>query len=327
MQKPCYIYFLKHENPNLKLFRYEYILLSLVLVISQTLKIMKRTVNVILFLFSSSIIFSQAIRTGNEYPQIKKNLARGWNTWNTRSVLSHVLLPDRFALNLELTDPSSDKVLKEALIGKRGIEDEKIKPGPHTYDGSYTELTVNWAGQSVKITSAASGEDLVIYVVPADKKNSKTGNLHIRPQMIWGSEGTIAVDNNALIVTLPNKKVTVTSDGKGSEIKSDADGYYISVPIGKGVGISAGSIKSNSDIRSIIGKAGNKLAERKEALAENKDVYDAMQTVLAWDVIYDPENDRVIAPVSRLWNVNWGGYVLFCWDTYFASYMFSFDNK
>ena len=52
-----------------------------------------------------------------------------------------------------------------------------------------------------------------------------------------------------------------------------------------------------------------------------------MQTVLAWNVIYEPTNDRVITPVSRRWNVGWEGWILFEWDTYFAAYMHSLNNK
>ena len=52
-----------------------------------------------------------------------------------------------------------------------------------------------------------------------------------------------------------------------------------------------------------------------------------MQTCLAWDTIYDPLYDRVITPVSRIWNCGWGGYVMFCWDSYFAAVMASVDNK
>ncbi len=34
----------------------------------------------------------------SEYNQLRAELARGWNTWITRSVLSHVLLPDGLAI-------------------------------------------------------------------------------------------------------------------------------------------------------------------------------------------------------------------------------------
>ncbi|MEI7752720.1 MAG: trehalase family glycosidase, partial [Candidatus Omnitrophota bacterium] len=40
---------------------------------------------------------------------------------------------------------------------------------------------------------------------------------------------------------------------------------------------------------------------------------------------YEPTNERIITPVSRSWSG--GGFVLFEWDTYFACYMLSLDNK
>ena len=46
--------------------------------------------------------------------------------------------------------------------------------------------------------------------------------------------------------------------------------------------------------------------------------------MLAWTTIYDPNNNRVISPVSRTFSNDW---VLFDWDTYFASYMLALDNK
>lgn len=53
-----------------------------------------------------------------------------------------------------------------------------------------------------------------------------------------------------------------------------------------------------------------------------------MQGVLAWNVVYDAQNDRIICPVSRIWNKCFGGhFVLFEWDTFFASYMASLYNK
>ena len=57
------------------------------------------------------------------------------------------------------------------------------------------------------------------------------------------------------------------------------------------------------------------------------EVHAAIQTCLAWDTIYDPTHERVISPVSRNWSVGSGGYVLFCWDNYFAAYLASVDNR
>jgi len=45
------------------------------------------------------------------YDDLTKRLAQGWNPWNTRSVLSHVLLPEGSALNLSLKEPRSRQIM------------------------------------------------------------------------------------------------------------------------------------------------------------------------------------------------------------------------
>jgi hypothetical protein len=51
-------------------------------------------------LLPSSVAAADGGQEDSEYLAIKQRLARGWNTWNTRSVLAHTLLPEGFALNL-----------------------------------------------------------------------------------------------------------------------------------------------------------------------------------------------------------------------------------
>ena len=85
-----------------------------------------------LFLFLLGSINSYAQQmvetdyTGIEYIQLKSELANGWNTWNTRSVLSHVLLPEGISVDFYLKDRISEEVLEEGLVGRRGEEAESI---------------------------------------------------------------------------------------------------------------------------------------------------------------------------------------------------------
>jgi len=65
-----------------------------------------------------------------KYADLNRRLVSGWNTWNTRSVLAHVCLPEGAAFNLGLKDYASDEHLQEALIGRQGKDDEQIVPGP-----------------------------------------------------------------------------------------------------------------------------------------------------------------------------------------------------
>jgi putative isomerase len=82
----------------------------------------------------------------NVYESMQQKLATGWNTWNTRSILSHVLLPEGFAINLGFREHINRQNLREVLIGRRKEEDEQVRPGLHAYDGSFNDLTLTWQG-------------------------------------------------------------------------------------------------------------------------------------------------------------------------------------
>jgi len=56
-------------------------------------------------------------------------------------------------------------------------------------------------------------------------------------------------------------------------------------------------------------------------------ITDAIQTTLGWDTIYEPQKQRVVSPVSRVWSVEWGGYVVFDWDNFFAATMAATGDK
>ena len=102
---------------------------------------------------------AQKENSGKEFTVLNASLTRGWNTWNTRSVLSHVLLPKGFGINLQLINHQSGDTLKESLIARETFgSKEHVIPGPHTYNGSYTELVVEWQGISVRIQSVAKNE-------------------------------------------------------------------------------------------------------------------------------------------------------------------------
>jgi len=80
-------------------------------------------------------------------------------------------------------------------------------------------------------------------------------------------------------------------------------------------------------VKTIIDSHRAELMAKLAAREPSSEVFNAMQTILAWNLTYDPENERVISPVSRLWSAAWGGYVLFDWDTYFAAFMYSLYSK
>ncbi|MGC9350334.1 MAG: MGH1-like glycoside hydrolase domain-containing protein, partial [Anaerolineae bacterium] len=264
------------------------------------------------------------------YEELRERLAQGWNTWNTRSVLSHVLLPEAFALNLGLKEYSSRRYLKEALIGRRGEEDERIHPGPRTYDGRYTELELNWRGVEVTVQSATTGEDerdVAILVTPKSR-HRMTPVLTVEPSILWNRPGHVTRDGEMLIGHCSERAVVVYSTLEHVDdpyIPSETP--YLALPLDGPVGISTGRRRTVEEIRGLMEERRAEHAAHVETFGELAEVYAAVQTCMAWDTVYEPEGDRVVSPVSRIWNVNWGGFVLFDWDTYFAAYLAALDNK
>lgn len=287
---------------------------------------MKKTLSYLLLLFfiTQNLHSYAQSDPAKEYAKLNRKLASGWNTWNTRSVLSHVLLPEAFSINLELQDGKSGKVLKEALIGRRGKGVELVRPGIHSYDGSYTELTIEWQNIKVRVESSGAGKDLAVLVTPLS--NSATNNLLIRPLFLWDKKGTISKTPDGFLARLSSGELTVHISGSVNHPKYKDSVLALSA-LTKKIGISVGKKKTIEEIERTVLEAKEKLLKTYQKYPGLAELHKAMQNVLAWDVIYEPTHNRVIAPVSRIWSVDAKGWVIFDWDTYFASWMFSMENK
>ena len=93
------------------------------------------------------------------YQEMKKGYISGWHTWNVRSVLSHVHMPDGFALNIAFKEYREGHYLKETLVGRFANEygrepAETAFPGIHAFDDSYTEMTLKWCDMEILVESA-----------------------------------------------------------------------------------------------------------------------------------------------------------------------------
>jgi hypothetical protein len=264
------------------------------------------------------------------YRQMQRELASGWNTWDTRSVLTHVFLPYGSAIDLNLINPDGERV-NEFRIGERDHDAPVMHPGPHSYDGTYTDISLEWKGRKLRVQSAAEGLKNVILVTPLEG-NTKGGRLAVVPKTLWYRSNYSDIKDNTFKMSSAGSEVTfnVTVNGdfieqKNNEILMSTDSPVI---------ICCGESMSLSEAETFIKSHAEGIVEaNKKTFGEYYEVYNAMQNVLSWDNIYDPTIHRVITPVSRIWNVGWssnpslGGFVLFCWDTYFASMMLATGSK
>ncbi len=261
------------------------------------------------------------------YDAVKERLACGWNTWDTRSVTSHVLLPEGVAIQLGFKDYASGQCLKHPLIGRMGKDDEEIHPGPHAYDGSYTELTLRWRGLEAVVQSATDGEDLLLLVTPLTNP-FRPSALVVEAAMLWNRAGELTRRGDSLHAQCPGRAVTVHVSGPVIEDPwAEATGPYLVVSLAESVAVSTGRPRTVEEVRTTLEARKVDHLQASAAYGALAETHQAVQTCLAWDTIYEPVKDRVVSPVSRLWNCSWGGYVLFCWDNYFAGYMAALDHK
>ena len=110
-----------------------------------------------------------------EYRSLQQRLCRGWNTWSANSVMAHVHLPDGFALTLGVKSAGMGRAYQNSFFqaNQSAGRPEKIRLGPHSDDGSYTELTLELQASGnqssknvVRVESAEQdGEDYILVTV------------------------------------------------------------------------------------------------------------------------------------------------------------------
>src|SRR5215471_15277939 len=69
-----------------------------------------------------------------EYSQLQQRLARGWNTWDTNSMTTHVLLPEALAIHIGFKHNTT--VFGDEFLSRTSVGQGVVFPGPHSWDGS-----------------------------------------------------------------------------------------------------------------------------------------------------------------------------------------------
>ncbi|MHB1154445.1 MAG: MGH1-like glycoside hydrolase domain-containing protein [Eubacteriales bacterium] len=260
------------------------------------------------------------------YKKLKKMTNTGWNTWNTSNVLSHVHLPHGFAINICIREFKTGEMLRESLIGRFGEHQEKITPGPRTYDGKYTELNLKFCDLELEVRTTVIGDEQIILLNPL-KRGCRTPVAVIEACLLWGKNGSLSQKGSKIKGKFKDRTFKIYTTGNIANLQHTYSlSPYIAVELDGPVVVS--TVKCTLEEAEMhLDAAKAELEAENSSFGKHSEAYTAMKTCLAWDTIYEAEHDRVCSTVSRLWNIGWGGYVLFDWDTYFAALMASPDNK
>jgi hypothetical protein len=277
------------------------------------------------------------------YKLVQNRLAQGWNTWDVHSVTTHVLLPEGLAIHVGLkhnSTLSSDAFLGDALIGRLEPGAEVVTPGPHSWDGSYTEVTVEWKGHKWRIQSGHDGNDLVLLATPLNSKpiSALPPTIVFTVDFLWNRAG----------VTLMRPGFIETRGGSGPlpvyctcQPPGKQESVHIYIPVGgphfaadltEPIGLSTGRRRTLQEIEAAIQRQAaayrNSIEDAGKAVRGGTGpIVDAIETTLGWNTIYEPEKSRVVSPITRTWSVGWGGYVLPDWDQFFAATLASVGSR
>jgi len=267
-----------------------------------------------------------------EYRALQQRLSTGWNTWYNNSLLSWVLLPQGFSITLCLDHYEDGDYLREVYkASPTQHRPETVVPGMRSDDGSYTSLRVRFHDAEFTVESGTDGGDELILVTPLKPAREM---LVVEAGIQYGGAGQLGAEKAE---TETGQELVYRSGATILKLKSTepqipnayaaSSAPHFCLPLNKPTALYTGRRRSLTEIRTIL--HGRRQAEerRGRTYGDLADCFRAMQTILAWNTVYDAANKRVITPVSRLWNRGWGGFVLFDWDTYFAGYMCSYFNK
>jgi len=267
-----------------------------------------------------------------DYSQVQNRLCRGWNTWDAQSVTSHVLLPEGLAVRIGLLNSQrlyGDAFLSTAQIGNQNPGAEQVTPGAHAYNGSYTDLRITWHNQTFRIQTASQAGDIVLLISPIVNMPVMAATLRTSPipmtavfsvGFLWNQPGVVTHLSDRIEARSGSRRISFYLTGiPTAAVDVPLANPYFSATLDQPIGLSSGKPRNILEIRTILDQQHAAYNASIEKTGSSAPVADAIQSVLGWDTTYDPENHRVISPVSRVWSIGWGGYVLFDWDTFFAS--------
>jgi hypothetical protein len=274
-----------------------------------------------------------------EYQAVQETLQQGWNTWDSRSVLRQVHLPSAFALNLAFKQHYwlDEAYLPAALIGRSEEGAEQVRPGIHTYDGSFAELELSWEEVLVRVEAATEGSDRVVLVTPLELPRNRA-KLVVEAGMLWNRPGVVRRAGEALEFA---PRTPHSPEAAGGAIKVYTTAPHVEDPFvpaltphlvhalgTEPIGISTGRERSLEEIRAVVHRArARAVEEASRRFGDLSEAALAVESGVAWNTIYEPRHERVVSTVGRLWNEEYGGYALFGWDNFFLAYMTALSSR
>lgn len=242
----------------------------------------------------------------------------GWpkvNTWDTRSTMTWVRVSESgseaLVLGLRKVAKNGEQYLTEVLPGRKPThakqEVEQVKLLEH--NGYQTHQLVSWQGCTLDVVTLYDPtQDLWQAEVRTLAQPAIPMRLTLALQPRYGAWPVADLKNtpNGLSYNRAGASISVSGSVPAQTEYNYPAGWGISYELNPSVPLSL--------------SWGN-LGARKAPLALAKT--DVSVSMLHWHTIWDAVKGRPLTTVNRIWNVERGGYVVFCWDNFFNTWLWS----
>ena len=254
-----------------------------------------------------------------EMEAVRSRLASGWNTWNTHSLSSHVLLPERLEVNVGFIDEYNSNHVTD-FSGRH-----QPRYGEHGLRGETTDITLAVHGKPFRIETAADGRELLIKITPSDAMTG-TEFFAVTAGAIWGGDVDVVRRGDTLQLSCAGQRLVLEALSPTREPSwNPTRGAHLAFGSDAPIYLRLGSRRSREEIDVALVAAREAFLESTiSAEGELEEGLAAMRRVLLWNTVYDPQSDQVFTPVNRSWTrpgSHFGHYVLFGWDTFFGALM------
>lgn len=258
--------------------------------------------------------------------------ASPWQTWNVRSVLSHVRMPEAFGVSLGFFEYGNGKYLREPLIGRPPEKEapslandlagvEEVHSQVRLIDAVYTEVTVRWMGLEARVRSGNHEGELLILVEPVKLPNAPV-LLTLEAGIFWGRTGSSERQTNAILLRSGNVMTQVRAhrnpDGPPFY---PAAGPSMAWTLQGPIGIYTGPEQDMERLRAGLEAAKGARDAELAAYGNGAELAGVCHSALGWTTVYNPGEDFLSIVCSRVWASRNGQGLLFCWDTFLAALM------
>ncbi|MGI5958015.1 MAG: MGH1-like glycoside hydrolase domain-containing protein [Massiliimalia sp.] len=256
--------------------------------------------------------------------KLYEELGTGFNTWDIQSVTAHVLLPERLRVNIGFFVPHINQYTSDNLW------DRVEKFGEHTVDGSYTEVFIRFREGIYQVETTAVNDELLIRVTPVKPRYQMYLSLEVGE--LFGQSFQFQYKDDGVVATQGKKQFLIHSLCEKVQVDWDpVTCPHLIACADKTCYFTVNSNKTQEQIdQQLAIKKQEWLNTVISAEGDLGEGIGAMRRSLLWNMVYDFKNKRVITPVSRNWckrGSDFGDYVLFGWDTFFAGLQYGLIDK